>query len=415
MFVRMVFKGFDIKKKKFLALFILMMFPAYFTYDFVTTSVVRDVNARYAEDFLYPGDIMVYYQPRFNLGESWVVSVFNVTRIVRSVEGVKWAYSPDKVTFWNLSYPASPFYNFRWCNISDPTFPKLEYVVEGEFFSSNDEDAVLLDRIAFLYFTRIGRISGIGDMLKLTYILYLENGSYLSASFQWRVKGIVSSPAMDAAAESIMNKENYRGNIILPIGTFQRFFQRIMEVFFFKNGSGYGFELFNIGMDIVVRVKPGYDVYDVAERIKKAVKERFYGEVYCFIKEAVFNRFRNQIAWNMIVFSLIAFSLIAAILFWDVRDKRRFISLLRVTGWRRRHVVSLFILRYSLIGFIGSWAGNLIILFYLALYISVSFFLFALVNYYVYVLLIYLGFTLLASIPALLRVYSLDLEKVLRR
>ena len=411
-FLRLAFRNLGLKNKSSLAVLFLMVIPAFSTYSYVADAIVQDINVRYVHDLYASGDIVVFYGFNYSAGEREGI-IFNVTDVVRSVEGVEWAVAPRSIYYLPLN-GSFYWYQFLWCNVSDPVFPKPEYVVEGEFFSSNDENAVLLDRQAFLYFKSIGRISGVGDVLGFTFRhVFWNNGSEIVVSFSYVVKGVVSSPAMDALGSSITERNGFAGNIIMPVNTFLKFFYVLYEKFW-RRGV---YDVLTPDSAIVVRVKSGYNVDAVAKEIKRVVSERFpNGEVLVYIPERTWQRTVEKEFREMVTYLVFSFALIAGILFWDVGTRKRLILLLRVMGWKRKHILILFVFRYVILAVLGSLVAAFVTAgIYVLFGVSFAKILLVLVRYYfLTVAVVYVLVTLVFSVPALLRVYGLDLEKVLR-
>ena len=411
-FFRLAFRNLNLKNKATLAVIFLMIVPAFNVYTYVAYAIVQDINVRYIHDSSTLGDVVVFYGFNYSVGERWDI-IFNVTDVVRSVVGVEWAVAPRSIYY--LPHNGSLYwYRFLWCNVSNPVFPKPEYVVEGKFFSSNAENAVLLDRQAFLYFKSIGRISGVGDVLGFTFRhVFWNNDSEIIASFSYVVKGVVSSPAMDALGSSITERNGFAGYIILPVNTFLKFFYVLYEKFWSRGI----YDVLTPDSAIVVRVKSGYNVDAVAKEIKRVVSERFpNGEVLVYIPERTWQRTVEKEFREMVTYLVFSFTLIAGILFWDVGARKRLILLLRVIGWKRKHILILFIFRYAILAVLGSLIAAFVTAgIYVLFGVSFAKILLVLVKYYfLAVAVVYVLFTLVFSVPALLRVYGLDLEKVLR-
>ena len=79
-------------------------------------------------------------------------------------------------------------------------------------------------------------------------------------------------------------------------------------------------------------------------------------------------------------------------------------------------MLSLFIIRYTVLAIIGAIiAGVVVYLYFLFKYFANPlFFVYIMEMYFPPVALIYVGVTFIFSIPALVRVYSLDLERTVR-
>ena len=412
-FIRFVLKDINLKNKGILAVLLLMIIPSLNTYNFVAEGVVKDISIQYTHDLLNPSDIMVSLELNGFYGDRWGIYQ-NVTNIIREVYGVEWVGWPWKVTYMPRNSTMNYYwYDFIWCNVSDPVFPKPKYVVEGRFFSSNNEKAVLLDRQAFLYFKKINKISKVGDEIKLVFkYVFPDNGTEIIADFEYTVVGVVSSPSMDALGASVIEKTGFAGNIILPIETFMSFLEELY-VKFFKRGV---YDLFTLVPIILVKVKKDFDIDTIAADIKEAVMERYpWIGITLTIME---NHWRSYIAREFqktLVFIIVSFVFIASILYWDVGTRRRLISQLRIMGWKRIHVVLFFILRYVILASLGSFIGAIVVtMFIVSLGVNPLYFFYIIVTYYPVVALVYIAITLLFSLPALIRAYSLNPERVIR-
>ena len=378
----------SVTQKSSIVVLILLSISMYYLGGYVGSEVVFSYTQEYWTQKNWPTEIKIYKTTDTHYNFSAIVN--NISNF----EGVKWyVYPGGGILIRNDSYKYNGeqyYLEIKWCNVEDPTFPNSKYLIEGNFFRTNSENTIILESVGKQFFKDLGLYKGLG-----------KNKTVLSVlGFNMSVIGIIASPILIGREEGYLKLTNVI-DIYVPLHTYMRIVQKIKTQNYENNAT--------INGGIYVKVKEGYDVEKVAEKIRNT-----YPGINVFtISEE--KRILSRMFLQMTLINAgIPYVLATIVMLWDVKHNESKTALLKVLGWRRRDILKLFILKYFLMGIVGGLLGlalsftsfitmppNLYIIYQVVMFIPIQ-------------ILLGASTALLFAIPAVIKAYSVNAEKVMR-
>jgi len=377
----------DIKRKSSIAVLALLIISSFYIGGFISSFIIEIEAEKYWHDQSWPADIHIIWWEYGNFSE--------IIEGVNDIEGVKWSVYPAGINFFERIKYGDKRYTLyvTWCNVEDPIFPSPKYIVEGEFFKSNNETSVILESIGKQLLIDIGEYKGLG-----------ENGTVIDLDvMNLTIAGIISNVLIMGREEAYLKLTNIIF-VYVPLNTYLEIYETLS-----KNESTMGSSI-DIDPTIYVKVEEGYDIEEVADRIR----ERYPGVSLETRLEA--KRAEQEVLLRGTLYTAIMiYALSAAVMVWDIKNRNYEIAMLKAMGWRRRHMLELFVLRYVIFGLISGLAGLIVGFILSSLMLAPTL-------YYAYLFILYLPyqvlltttFTVLFSIPATIKAYNISAESVIR-
>ncbi|MCD6485639.1 MAG: ABC transporter permease [Candidatus Odinarchaeota archaeon] len=387
LFKRLIRMGLKYNRRKTsIGIFVIVTFSAFLLMLVVGNVFVRTSAQEYVKKQLWPTEI--YVEPNS------IKTLKELQTHLKDIDGVKWfIYPGDGLEFQQIYYNNKSYYIFlMWCNVEDPTFPNPKFLYEGRFFTSNYENAVIIDSATEKLLEYTGRFNGLGESGTKWDILGINMS----------VIGVISNPAL-------YGNENYtlQGstvfNIYVPLHTYEMLFNISKQPQYINVTPA--------GNGIFVKVKEGYSIKEVASRIRNT-----FPNVYVFTEESYENATYTQVVIPAITNSVIAFSIVGVIMVWEIRHIKEEIILLKAIGWKSNDIVILFLLKDLTLGLVASFSGFVCML---LLYKFVLGFFNAYIAWFIASLIplttlfVIVG-TIIFSLPSLIAIYRSNVEKLLR-
>jgi len=384
----------DLRRKSSIAVFILLIVSSFFVSIVIRNLIIYTEADEYWDLQMWPTEIIVH-----PLGDVEDFPV--IEEAIREIEGVKWTVYPAKIYFsGKFRYQNRSYYlELSWCNVEDITFPHPKFIVRGRFFESNYENSVIIESIGEQLLKDIGEYKGIG-----------ENKTMLDLGVaSLPIVGVITNQLMNGREEAYLDLTDIIA-VYAPLGTYLKLYKAISQLNFTERAElKVDFEY-----AINVKVKEGYDIDMVANRIKSKYPHGVVVETVTEYEKS----YHELLVESTLYPTLIGYILSVFIMIWEIRRKTNEISLLKVLGWRRNDILKFFIMRYTIFGIISSILGLSI-----SLLLS-SLIMFSIPNLY----MIYLFFvvmlpiqiciatslTVISSLPAIIKAYNVSAEKVLR-
>jgi len=210
----------DCRRKISIAILILLTVSSIFVSAFVVENLIDTIDKQYSVDENYPWDIsIVAWHP---YGNESLGNMSLLAELVKDVEGVKYVIYPDIIFYegWIRYKHKSYFLAIHGVNISDPIFPRPRYLIAGEFFSSNNESAVIMNNVGVKLLEKVGLFRGLGD--NKTFLDLGPPGG--NSSFEFVLKGIVGIPGDVGDEEDVLKLTNGI-DIYIPIGKYNELFK----------------------------------------------------------------------------------------------------------------------------------------------------------------------------------------------
>ena len=367
---------------------IIVIFSSFLLIFVVGNVFVKTTAQEYVEKMNWPAEILVVP----NNSES----VPYIEAHLGEIEGVKWyVYPGSGLEFQFINYNGKKFLiMLRWCNVEDPTFPNPKFLYEGRFFSSNYENAVIIDSATEKLLEYTGRFNGLG-----------ENGTkWAILGINMSIIGVISSPALYGNENHTLSATNVL-YIYVPLYTYEMLFN-ISKQPQYVNVTPFG-----LG-DFYVRVKAGYSIREVASRIRN----RFPNATVLTVEDYRENIY-SSIVIPSIRNSIIAFTTAGVIMVWEVRHRKDDIFLLKAIGWQRKDIVILFTLKNILLGIISSIAGICLMLLFYKIFLGFlnAYMVWFILSLTPLTMVFVITGTLTFSIPSLLVLYKASVEDILRK
>ncbi|MHA1471147.1 MAG: ABC transporter permease [Candidatus Asgardarchaeia archaeon] len=382
-FTRIIMK--EMKRKTTIVVFILLSISSYHVLAFFSSQVVYSFVNDYHEERMWPAEIEIL--PSETLTNYSYLDY--VAEHVNEIGGVKWSVYPGGgILVSNMfSYNDESYYLFiMWCNVDDLTFPNQKYLIEGRLFDSNNESSIIVENMAKRLLEKLNMYHGMGKNKTTLQIL----------DFNLTLVGVIADPRT-------VNVEDYYlqlGNTFyawVPLDTYMALVQKTYNL-----TSG----IASASSTIYVKVKEGFDVEDVAKRIRMRftqIEVKTYKDYKSFILMQYLQMF--------FMFGLVPLVLFGLTIFWDINHNAYKIALLKALGWKRRDVAKYLLLKY---GFSGALAGAIGMILSI---IPIPFILFA----NTYVLILFLGYfpiqiimmsilTVIFALPAVYKAYNMSTE-----
>ena len=367
---------------------IIIIFSSFLLILVVGNVFVRTTAQEYVEKMFWPTEIQVMPNNSKTLKE--------LKEHLGEIEGVKWyVYPGSGLELQFIRYNEKNFLiMLGWCNVEDPTFPNPKFLYEGRFFTSNYENAVIINSATKKLLEYTGRFHGLG-----------ENGTKWNIlGINMSIIGVISSPALYGNENHTLSATNDL-YIYVPLHTYEVLFnisKQPQYVNVTPIGSG----------DFYVRVKEGYSIKEVANRIKNR-----FPDTAVFTVEGYRENKYSSVVIPSIRSSIIAFAVAGVIMVWEVKHRKDDVFLLKAIGWQRKDIIILFTLKNVLLGIISSIAGICLMLLFYKIILD---FLNAYMTWFIISLtpltmVFVITGTLTFSIPSLLVLYKASVEDILRK
>ncbi|MGQ4833902.1 MAG: hypothetical protein ACP6IS_08390 [Candidatus Asgardarchaeia archaeon] len=390
--IRKVFKALLKKliRKRSIFIVLLLIFSTNNLTAYLFGQAVYSYVNEYSTAREWPTEIIVYRNGPGNLS--------NVVEKINNIDGVKWFVYPgggvyifDAFNYNEMKYTLQ----IMWCNVSDPTFPHPKYLVEGRFFKNNYENAVIVETIGRRLFEHLGIFK--------EYEKSILNLSIFGFNVSLTFVGAVSSILIEGREDYYLRVSNTIF-LYVPINVYYELYNETKILCVTTRKIVPGPQL------MYVKVKDGYNINEVIKEIKNLDPTVGVASV----NDAKENL---EVEYTIaLVIALILFGVASLVMIWDVVTDKEYISLLKVLGWTKWNVLALYILTYLIYGVLASSLGllvnfldnflgappgprllNLLLTTFIPLHYSVG-----------------ISTALIFSIPAIIKVYKVSAESLLR-
>jgi len=398
----------DLRKKSTIAILLLISISALFINAIYSNIYVYSASDEYFDKQQWPTEIIVGGLDRF--------SNENLTKIVegiKEIDGVKWivVHGDGILILDAIEYKEKNFTIIvEWCNVDDPTFPSPKFLVEGNFFKNNNEDAIILENFG----------KQLLEDIKVPVVVG-SNGTKLEiGGIPLTIAGIVGNPL------TIGNEEGYitrLTNVIyfyVPLLTYYRLIsalfkkppQSLQSLRYEKSSNTYTVKGLFLppGNTVYVKVKEGYSVENVADKIRKK-----YPDLWV----STYTEYRHWCTQHMlsdipVVIGIFIF--VSLVMVWETRYRKKDIATLKALGWTFKDTAFFFTLRNIWLALIASILSSIcvIAMAWLELF-SINWYQ---INLYLSrvppITPIVIAGTLLFSLPSMYFVYKASVEEAVR-
>jgi len=327
----------DLRRKSSIAVLILLSISSIFLFIILRWNFVHTLADEYFDRKYWPAEIEIdWYE-----NESGIpVDLGSIVDDIREIEGVKWVVYPGGGVSisYAFNYSGKDYYlEISWCNVEDPTFPHPKFVVDGRFFKSNDEHALIIEMPGRKLLEDLGLYHGIGTKVQIL-------GVNLT------IIGVIGNPLYSGREEQYLKLTNTI-NFYVPLNVY-------LNLTSIALGPPYiGSINVDVSKRICVRVEEGYSVDEVAEKIE----ERFPGIRMSTITESERSWLRS-VTLDCLIQALISYLLSGIMMMWSVRYDKKKIFLLKALGWRVRDILGFFTLRNVILGVFSAVVGTFLTL-----------------------------------------------------
>ena len=399
----------DLKRRASIAIIILFLIPSYFILSGVSQFFVETLDEKYLWGLVWPADIEAGMK---NVSETPIL-----LEKLKEIDGIKWYVYPSEITLSNwLSYEGRNYtLSVRWCNVDDPTFPSPEFLIEGRFFKSNYERAAIIDNIGLQLLKDLRLYKGLGENGTIMCLRAFNPIENITVVLNLTLIGVIASPTTIGQEETYLREHTNTILIFLPLATYLDFFNR---TFLGGRYSAADFRPGNMDWEwhffptVSIKVKESYDIEKVAEDIRQSVPG-----VVVMTRTETKKASAIRLLYKLSIVLAISYALLASIIILDIRINQSQISMLKVFGWQRSHIVKWFMFKYLIIGILDSF---LVVIFpgqIIGLLLGFPFTWYSLYIYLVH-LPYYLAFMILASLllglPATIMGYRIGAESAIR-
>lgn len=318
----------DVKRKYSMAMLILLTYSSLFLGIIITNIYVHTLMDEYIDGHSWPTEIQIYGWENHSPEE-----LGDIVDEIRNIDGVKWVVYPGGgiMIDYAFKYNDENYHlEICWCNVEDPTFPHPKFLVEGRFFKSNNENAIIVESIGKKLLEDLKLFRGTGT----TKVQIL--------GVNMTIIGVISSPAI-YGAEELLLKGTSIISFYVPLETY-------LNLVSIARQAPYGGSL-NVYVSGGINVKV-YENYSVDEVVNK-IRKKFPGIELCTVTESE-RKFHRAVFMSGIRHVILGYLLASVVMVWDVRHRRREIVFLKALGWRVKDILKFFTLRNTFLGFLSA-------------------------------------------------------------
>lgn len=381
----------DLKRKSSIAVMILLSISSTFLFIILRWNFIYTLSDEYFDRKYWPAEIEIYngYE-----NESGVpIDLGSIVDDIRGIEGVKWVVYPGGGISigYALNYSGKNYYLvIHWCNVEDPTFPHPKFMVEGRFFRSNEEKALIIEMPGKKLLEDLGLYQGIGTKVQML-------GVNLT------IIGVIGNPLFHGYEKKYLELTNDI-DFYVPLNTYLNLTSIALSPPYVGSLN------VDVIKTIYVRVKEGYSVNEVAEKIR----EKFPGIGISTVEDE--RSWLRSATLQFLIQALVSYLLCGAVMLWSVKYREKEIFLFKALGWRITDILKFFAVRSVILGLFSSIIGPFLLL------VTEILPVFAINLYIIYVILLTVPLLIptvvlvvfIFSLPSIYLVYRLSSGEYLR-
>ena len=329
----------DLRKLSTIAILILISVSALFITGFYNCTTTYTEADEYFDKQMWPADILIRGS----------TNVTTIVENIKKIDGVKWIVSHgDGITVLNaINYNHKEYsISIGWCNVDDPTFPDPKFLIEGNFFKNNNENAIIIENFGKKLLEDINVTVKVG-----------ENGTKIKMfDTLFTIIGVIANPLDIGNEEGYITRLTNIINFYVPLTTYYRLISKFKNptqhysTSYISTENTYTLKGLYLppGSDIYVKVKEGYSVEKIANKIREMYPTLQIDTI------VEYRQRRTQVAYKTIPFIGASFIFIGLTMVWEVRHRKKEDSTLKAIGWSFKDLSLFYILRDTFLALIAT-------------------------------------------------------------